>query len=211
MKKNVKSGYEYLKKYNYIIIGLFFLTLQLLVILGSYDAKRYDTFFWFCNNALFFFALGFFTKNYSLIKGLINVGFLGQLVWTIDFLGKIIFDVFIFNVTNYIFNSPSNVWTLLTITIHMFATSLALYVTRNIKPTSKTLIYSVAYMMILYIGVIIYTLPSNNVNWVFKIGGEIAYSSSMYTLFWPVIVFLIVILPTQFIQNLVYKMSRKEK
>ena len=192
----------------YFILGVFFLILQLFVIIENYNASKYDTFFWFCNHALLLFAIGFFTKNNDLIKGLINVGLLAQLVWSIDFLSRILFEIHVFNITNYIFESPSSLWTLLTITIHLFATTLSLYITRNIKPTNKTLLYSILYTIILYISTIIFTLPQNNINWSYEIGGVIGYSSPLYTLFWPFIVIIIIILPTQTIQCYIYKKTK---
>lgn len=189
----------------YHIVGGFFLLLQLFVIFGNYSATQYDTFFWFCNHALLLFAFGFFSKNTDLIKGLINVGFLAQLVWSIDFLGRIFFGVHLFNITNYIFENPNSLWTLLTIIIHLFATTLALYMTRTIKPTTKTLLYSIIYLITLYITTLLFTDPQNNINWIYEIGGFIGYSSSLYTLFWPFIVIIIVILPTQALQHYIYK------
>jgi len=90
--KRKKATLIWLKKDDnkFILIGFFFLFLQFFVFWGNYMLDRYDVFFWFCNHTPLFFAFAFFLKKRNVIKGLINVGFLGQFAWTLDFLGKIL-------------------------------------------------------------------------------------------------------------------------
>ncbi|MCA9460218.1 MAG: hypothetical protein KC550_06745, partial [Nanoarchaeota archaeon] len=108
---------------------------------------RYDVFFWFCNHTPLFFAFAFFLKKRNVIKGLINVGFLGQFAWTLDFLSKLLFDTYIFKVTQYVFESQNGLWVLLPIGIHMFSTNLALFFTYKRKPDIYTAFYSSIYIM----------------------------------------------------------------
>ncbi|MEC8339320.1 MAG: hypothetical protein VXZ40_01735 [Nanoarchaeota archaeon] len=166
-------------------------------------------FFWFCNHTPLFFAFAFFLKKRDIIKGLINVGFLGQFAWTLDFLGKIFFDFHVFNMTAYVFSSEKGIWVLLPIGIHVFATNVALYFTRRKKPSTKTLFYSILYIIFLYGATLTYTDPLRNVNCVHAICGAVDLTFKNYTNFWPVLVFLVVVLPTQLLQFCIYKLSQR--
>ncbi len=185
--------------------------MQFFVIFGNYMSERYDVFFWFCNHTPLFFAFAFFTKNKNLIKGFINVGFLGQFVWTIDFLSRIFLGYNLFNMTNYVFDNPNGLWVLLPIGIHIFSTNLALYFTYKKKPNIYSAFYSLLYITFLYAGTITYTLTSRNVNCIFEICGFQELTFSNYSNFWPILTFFLVAIPTQGIQYFLYKLSRRPK
>ena len=208
-KRELKKWFS-VKNNQYTTIGFFFLFLQLFVILGNFMTDRYDVFFWFCNHTPLFFAFAFFLKNTNVIKGLINVGFLGQFAWTLDFLGKIFFDFHIFNMTTYVFENPNGLWVLVPIGIHIFSTNLALFFTYKKKPNLLVAFYSLLYIIFLYASTITYTLVERNVNWVFQIGSTVGYAHPLYTNFWPLIVFFLIAMPTHGIQYLLYRWSKKE-
>jgi hypothetical protein len=189
----------------YILIGIFFLIMQFFVFLGNYMSERYDVFFWFCNHTPLFFAFAFFLKKKNIIKGLINIGFLGQFVWSLDFLGKIFFDVHVFKMTAYVFEADNGLWVLLPIAIHMFATNIAFFFTRKKKPNVYTLFYSLIYILFLYAATLTYTLIERNVNCVQLLCGVTDLTFNGYTYFWPLLVFFLIAIPTQGIQYLVYK------
>lgn len=194
----------------YLLLGFFFLFMQFFVFLGNFQADRYDVFFWFCNHTPLFFSFAFFLKKRDIIKGLINVGFLGQFAWTLDFLGKLLFNVHIFNMTGYVFTSEKGFWVLLPIIIHIFATNIALYFSRKKKPTIKTLFYSMLYLMFLFGATLTYTDPQRNVNCIYALCGAVDLTFNNYTNFWLVLVFFLVVLPTQGIQYLLYRYSTKK-
>jgi hypothetical protein len=196
---------------HYLFIGYFFLVMQFFVFLGNYQAERYDVFFWFCNHTPLFFAFAFFLKKRNVIKGLINVGFLGQFAWTLDFLGRILFGEHIFKMTEYVFEGDRGLWILLPIGIHILSTNIALYVTRKRKPDIYTLLYSSIYILFLFAGTLTYTLIERNVNCIYLLCGATHLTFNYYTYLWPILVFLIVALPTQGIQYIVHKISTKTK
>lgn len=186
-----------------ILIVIFFLIMQIFILIGNINNEDYDVFFWFCNHIPMLFAISFYFNNHNMTKGLINIGFLAQLVWGLDFLSKLIFNTYIFNLTEYVFEKNS-LWILLPISIHLFSTNVALYLTRKEEPNQKTLEYSMIYVIILYIVTLIFTNPANNINWIYKIEANINYSNTLYTIFWPIITLVFIILPTQKIQELIY-------
>jgi hypothetical protein len=193
-----------------IIAGIFFFLVQFFIILGNWNTDNYSVFVWFCNHTPVMFGLAFIFNKTQIVKGLINAGFLAQLVWTIDFLSKILFNTHIFNLTNYIFESPITIWILLTITIHMFTTNVALIITMKEKPQKISLFYSFIYIAFLYFLTLLTTIPEDNINWVFAIDSIVFYSHILYTIFWPITVFILVILPSHFIQYTLYKKLNKE-
>lgn len=199
------------EKNRYLAIGIFFFILQFFVFLGNYHAENYDVFFWFCNHTPLFFAFAFILGKKDLIKGLINVGFLAQFAWTIDFLGFLIFKLYIFKVTDYIFETPNGLWVLVPIGIHVFATNLALISTYKKKPNLITLFYSLIYIIFLFAGTLTYTLDTNNVNCVIQLCGATNLTFNGYTNFWPIIVFFFIAVPTQGIQYLMYKLHKSKK
>lgn len=184
---------------------MFFLILQFFVFLGNYNSERYDVFFWFCNHTPLFFGLAFIFKKTDIIKGLINVGFLGQFIWTLDFFSKIFFDTHIFKMTMYVFEDPNGLWVLLPIGIHIFSTNVALYHTYKNETTSDSLLISLLYILFLYFSTILFTIEENNINWVFKIGAIINISFDYYTSLWPAMVFFLLVIPTYIIQKILYK------
>lgn len=208
---NIKKILKWVKNEDnrFILVGFFFLFLQFFVFLSNYKTDRYDVFFWFCNHTPLFFGFAFLLKKKDVIKGLINVGFFGQFAWTLDFLGKMFFDFHIFKMTNYVFENPNGLWILVPIGIHIFATNVALYFTYKTKPSIYSAFYSLLYIMFLYAGTLTYTLVERNVNWIYKIGGEINYSHDLYTNFWLILVFFLIVIPTQGFQYLLYKLYKK--
>ena len=86
-----------------IILGIYFILLQILVLFRNYSNNENYYIFFFCNHIPLIFAIGFFTKNTQLIKSLISFGLLVQIIWIIDLLGKVLFHIELLGVTNYVF------------------------------------------------------------------------------------------------------------
>lgn len=202
---------KWVKKDNnlYFLLGAFFLIMQFFIFFGNYRTDRYDVFFWFCNHTPLFFAIAFFLRKDDFIKGLINVGFLAQFVWTLDFLSRILLGVHIFNITEYIFEDPNGLWVLLPIGIHIFSTNLALYFTYKKKPKTYALFYSMIYVLFLYSTTLTFTVVQNNINWVFKPEG-LNMLIPYYTGLWPFIAFLLLVIPTHAIQYGLYQLSKRK-
>lgn len=193
------------------VLASFFLILQLTAILVNGFSEKFDVFYWFCNHTPLIFAFAFFFRKKSVIKALINVGFIAQFLWTLDFLSKSIFNVYIFQVTRYVFEDIPGIYVLIPILIHVLSTNMALYFTYKKKPSLKILFYSLVYLIILYAMSLSFTDSVDNVNCVYEICGATQLIFSSYTYFWPVIVFFGIVLPTQGIQYLLYLQSRKRR
>ena len=190
-------------------VGVFFLVMQFFVIIANYPFDNVNVFFWFCNHVPLLFAIAFFLKDVQVIKGIINVGFLGQLVWTIDFIVRLIFGINFLNITGYLFETDSIFQWILVVFIHVFSTFVAFYFTYDKKPYMKSLLVSILYLILLYFFTYGFTPEEENINWVYMIGFGLEITHPLYVLFWPFITFIVVVLPTHFIQLYAYKLSKR--
>ncbi|MBU0957509.1 MAG: hypothetical protein KKF56_01725 [Nanoarchaeota archaeon] len=204
--------YNWIKqeKYRYYLIGTFFLFLQLLVFIENHHAQRFGHFFWFCNHTPLIFALAFFLRKKQLIKGIINIGFLIQFVWAIDFLSYGISGFTVLGVTQYVFNGGMGIYTLVPIIVHLFSTNIALISTYEVKPKKITLLYSAVYILLLFSLTLTYAPPEKNINCIYFICTLEKFSIPGYFYLWPILIFLILALPTQGIQYLIYKHSKRK-
>jgi hypothetical protein len=193
----------------YIIIGYFFLIMQVLIILSNYYTGRMHVMFWFCSHTPLIFGLAFLLDKKDVIKGLINVGFLFQFAWTLDFLSKLIFNVYIFWVTDYLFNEPHGLYMLVPILVHILGANLALFMTYKEKPNLRALFYSLIYLVIIYWVSLAYTIPERNVNCVHLLCGIPQYTFPYYTNLWLLTALVLIVLPTHGIQYLLYRISQK--
>ncbi len=63
-----------------VYISIFFVIIEILIVIRNLSLKRYSDFVWFCDFAPLLIAIGFFIDNTQFVKALINVGFLSQIV-----------------------------------------------------------------------------------------------------------------------------------
>lgn len=203
MKKN-NLLFNFLKLDKFLYLGLFFLFLQFVVILGSFRTDTFDIFFWFCNHTPLFFAIAFFIRNMNLIKAFINVGFLIQFLWFLDFLFALLFDFYIIGMTNYVFEDLVGFTILIPILLHIFSTNVALIFTFKEKTNYVVLFYSFFYLSFLFFLTFLFTSPENNINCIYEICEFESLTFPFYTYLWVPVMFFLIILPTFYFQKLLY-------
>ena len=194
-------------KSKYFLLGTIFLFLQLFFVSTSTSFLFEDSLLWFCAHTPLLFAVGFYFKQYQVIKGLISVGFIGQIGWALDFIASI-FGVEILGVTRYVYTLESTALMISTIAAHFFGTFLALYFTYKKRIKKKSLVVSVLYGLFVFFTTYILTEPSLNINCVFEPCGFGIPYSDFYTVMWPLIAFLVLILPGYYIQYWLHNMSK---
>ena len=193
----------------YFYWGLLFLCIQLLVVIRNI-LSGYLTFFWYCDFTPGLFALFFFLKNEQAIKGILSIGLIGQLTYSALLLYKIIFGISLFG---YIFDFQNNFELISTLILH-FATLFVIIATYRVKVTYKSLIYSFTFLTILYLSVLLFTAPNYEINGNYNF---IYYSDSLsphlqyYTSLWIVLAFTLIVLPTYYLQMLLYWFSYGRK
>jgi len=190
-----------MQKRDYLIFGITFLIIEILVILRN-TLLSYNYYFWFCDFAPLLLAIGFFLKKDDLIKATINFGLLTQLIFLIWYLNNIIQGIFIQG--RILFNM---IIIVLTILAHA-SSILALIFTRKIKSSIKTIYWTIGVILGVWIITLAFTNPSENINILHKIPQEIYFYLPFQKFLWPPIVFLIFALPAHYIQVWIYKLSK---
>jgi hypothetical protein len=193
------------------VFGVVFLAIQVFIFSINLQADDKSFYFWFCNHIPILFSLAFFTKQYQLVKALISVGLLPQLIWILDLTLYGIFDITLFGFTNYFFTLESTLKMFSTLLIHVFSTLLALLFTYKIPVESKSLKLSFLYLIILSIVTFLFTKSSSNVNCLHQICGIESLTPPLFPFLWPIITFLIMVIPAFYLQKLLSKLSRKLK
>jgi hypothetical protein len=175
----------------YLKAGIFFLIIQLIVLIRN-ASENYIYFFWFCDFAPLLLAIAFFTRKDQAIKAVINFGLIPQIIFLLYLL----------------FISNSFLMFLATFLIHS-SVLIALILTSNIKSNKNTIIYSIILILSIYTITLIFTPENNFINLVYS-PGNLENSSFLnfkfYTELWPFLTFVLLVLPTHGIQNL---LSRK--
>ena len=183
----------------------FFLIILLAgVIYSNLDIGRPDILIWFCNHTPLIFAIGLILNNKDLVKGIISVGLLPQLFWIVDFLGKLVFDVYVFDVTRYLFEDFTGISLLGSILTHLFSTIFVLLLVYRYKTKKIALAYSAVYLVLLFGFSLFLTPPEENINLIYRIEiWDITFPG--YTTIWSLMSFILVVLPTHYFQVLLYK------
>jgi hypothetical protein len=190
-------------KRDYWIIG-FFILLQILVIVKNIDTHHYINFFWFCDFVLILFAIGFFLKNDQFIKGLINIGFIPQIISIVSLSAAIFFGlnfVGFADILNY-----SKFYITISFLVHLLSVNVALILTYKIKPKKESLLYSLLFLAIIFVLGLIFTPVDQNINYIYN-ADFLKVTIPYYTYFCIVLSFIFVILPTYAIQYFLYKIS----
>lgn len=190
------------EKNKHLFIGAFFLFIQLVAIVRNIGDNYYN-FFWFCDFVPITLAIGFFLKKDSFIKSIVNIGLIAQLMYVSFYIYKLFFGVSLIDtippVTTFLYTTSS-------ILIHL-STTFALMLTHKVKPTIKTLFSSLMFLFGMYVVALFFTTTEQRVNYVLSSRTLIPLVIPHYTELWVLLTFLVVVLPTQLIQYLIYRKS----
>jgi len=196
---------------NLYYLGFLFLFIQGIAILRNY-LSNYFSFFWYCDFVSIFFAIAFFIKQEHLAKGLINIGLFAQWIFLFDFFYKLFFGISPLNITTSLFNL-SIFFILSTLIVHL-STTIVLIFTYKSKPKKITLLYSLGFLILIYVITLIFTSSVGEINYVYSSGNLLnafKFHIPYYTELWLAIAFIVLVLPTQGLQYLLYKLSLKKK
>ena len=191
-----------------IAVGVFFLFLQIVISYATIYSGNFYNFLWFCNHAPLLFGIAFLIKKHQLVKALISVGFLGQLIWFLDFFSNLVFGSFLFRITEYVFELQG-IGLIATISAHVLSTFIALYMTYKEPVKIHSLYISLIYLTILFIVTYIIVPPHFNVNCANYLCGFENLEIPLYRFILPIGGVLIFILPTYYFQDYLYRLSKK--
>ena len=186
---------------------LFFLSLQVLVLVRNW-VTDYWVFYWFRDFASGLFALFFLFKTPSWIKGLLNIGLVGQILYLVSFSSAVLFHVPLFGFLIDLNSGALNIS--ITFLMHC-STIVAWYATRDVKPETRALEASAGILIMIYTVVMIATEPATAIDWNFNYiyTSPIASYIPYYTTLWVILAFCVVALPSHALQCLWYDMTHK--
>ena len=182
-----------------------FALIQLIAIVRNYTSD-YFNFFWFCDFVPALFFLAFLAKDDEAVQGLVNIGLFPQIIYLV----LLVYSAFAGLAPPGMSHQIGPWYVASSLVIHL-STLLALFATRKIKPSRKTLIYSLGALCLIYIVTLLKTSPQDSVNYVYQPGTlNLPFLIPDYTFFWIPIVFIICVLPTQLLQRLIYQQSKNK-
>jgi len=192
---------------DYYFMAGTFLFIQVVILIRDYMVGNlHHQIFWFCNFAPMLLAIGFFYKKKDFIKAVINVGLIGQIVALILFSYMVSKGVFALS------DIPSKfvkfIYIATTIMVHLVVL-WALIASYKIKPTRKALHYSFIIIIFMFVTAILFTSPYWQVNLVYPSGKFFSLHIPFYMVLWPILVFVLLVLPSHWIQKKLYEKSRK--
>lgn len=175
------------------------LTLQIIGIIRNYTSN-YNNYFWFCDFAPAVFAFAFLIRKEQLVKGLVNIGLIAQIVYLLAFGYRLLTGVSLIALPEVL----TPFYSISSVLLHT-STLIALAFTANIKPKIETLYYSLILLMMIHAITLLFTAPDDGINYVSKQGKLMTFSIPYYTSLWVPLVFLLVVLPGQLLQHIVYR------
>lgn len=188
--------------WRYLAVALFFFLLQGLIGYTYLRAGQPSYFLWFCNHTPLLIGLAILFRKVVFVKALLNVGFFLQLFWAIDFFGMLLFQTSFFHVTDYMFVGITTFSFISSLLAHVLSPLIGLGVSVSQPQKQKTLVYSAVYLVLLYLVTLVFATSGSNYNLLFYVTlplGDVSFPG--YTLLWPFLAFVLVVLPTHFFQK----------
>jgi len=177
------------------LIGLFFLTIGILDLVYSAIFVDPQLILWFCYISLIILGISTILRKGYLIGVQICILMIPALIWSLDYLYRLILNRELFGFTNYMFSGAINFGRILSFQ-HFLTVPLALLALYFIK-TKDMGFWKMGYLeiVIVYFLTLIFTNPPYNVNWVFREEFGVGLSFGLfYSLFWFFCFFTIIAL-----------------
>ena len=165
------------------IAVLYFGVLQVVILYALFGEEwSRPLIFWYCNNIPLFFAVAFYERNLQLAKGLSYVGLLTQLLWASDFIGHL-FGFDLANTANYVFVEGFTFANDVSVIAHMTVPFIVLALTLRTRPQPYSLLYSIMYIIGLWVATVAGTSLVDDVNCVWNACSS--YLFPYHVLLWP--------------------------
>ena len=187
------------------IIGILSILLSIIGIIVNIRAETHYNLVWFCNHTSLILGLAFIFRSSFWITAQLNIGFFPQLFWSIDFLSKLLFNRFIFGFTDYMFSPYYDKALYILSWNHIFIMPIALVVLYFLNTPRKdawkgSLLHSILLIPLSYM-----FAPDLNLNCMHKSCLFFIPTFTFYKIIWPLIMLIIVIIPTNYLLHWIYK------
>lgn len=193
-----------IKEKNFFIYGVLFLLIQISAIIRNLP-ENYIYFLWFCDFAPLLYSISFFLKKSNWVKSIVNFGLIPQFFFLLDFFYVLFTRESLFGIIPNLFEL-NFFYTLSTLLIHL-SSVLAFILTYKEKPQKLNYFYSIILIFFVYLLTLIFSSSNENFNYVYI--NFLPFTIPYYTFFWPILAFLLLILPTQLFQEFIYKKLNK--
>ncbi len=179
------------------ILGWIFLLLGIASVCGHLVFQNWRYAIWFCNHAMIITGLAVIYRNRFWLTAMLNWAVIPVSIWTLDFIVRVVFGVFIFGVTTYMFEG--SVWNNLMSLQHLFTVPLMLYAMHLLKKPAKwAWLGTTAHGIILWIISYYFITPDYNVNCVHS-ACTLLNGLPYYVTLWPLIAILMFFLTNRFL------------
>ena len=177
-----------LTRNNKIFLNILGTTLIILAILAVYKTVKrgnLEGILWFCYLGLFLIGLGILIKNDTILASQLNILAIPLMVWAIDFFSYFLLGGrTIFGITEYMFIQGPIGEKIISLQ-HIFTIPLSLYALKLIKlKNNSTWRVSIVQLIGLYLAVLIFTSPEENINCVYSSCINFLNTTQFYPLIW---------------------------
>jgi hypothetical protein len=154
---------------------IFFLLIEIGIVLRNISIKSYFSFFWFCNFAPILFAVGFLIGNVQFIKSIINIGLLTQFITLVFIISK----VDLAGVPEY----EGRFFRLVELVMHLLPVNAAFLLVYHTEPKAISLAYSFIILVFMFLSTLVFTPRRNNTNIVYH--SKFSYKGRSYNFTLP--------------------------
>jgi len=181
------------------ILGIFMLTMGILIILYSLIFGHPDWIFWFCYMGMILIGIGALTKQPLLVKTQLNILTIPLLFWIIDFFSILFMDHSLFGISGYFF-SELNIMARILSLEHFYLLPVGYMILFLLGESPKAWKLSVVQAAVVIFLTKILTSPANNVNAVFSSRFNFIPNGDFYFVSLIVISFLVIVI-TDFVTD----------
>jgi hypothetical protein len=168
-------------------------------------------FFYFCYNSSLFIGISLIFKKEKFLLSLIYFGFLGQLIWIIDYFSFFIGFEFL-GISSFLEELKTNFSYVVTMVSHFTTLFLFIYYGKKIKPNKKSIIYSMIYMVISFICAFTFIPLFYNINY-YSFSSMILKTTNGFILFFPNFFYVLfcLVIPVYLLHGILYDYKNKKK
>ncbi len=168
-------------------LGWFFLVLGIISVFWHVVVQDWRYAVWFCNHAMIIVGIAVLNRNRFWLTAMLNWALVPVSLWVIDFVGKLVFGVYIFKITEYMFVEPW--WRHFLGFQHLFTIPLMLYALYLLgKPMKNAWVGTAFHGAVLWIISYFLITPDYNINCAHtSCVPMIIPQTPLYAVLWPII------------------------
>lgn len=193
--------------FSYELLSVFPLPVKIaytlfVAILFPVYLKKYGwtNFLWFSDVAFFVSWLALLTESSLLASMMALASLIPELVWNIEFFGRLIFKFKGLGLTDYMFDKEKPLYLRALSLFHIFLPLLILWMVSELGYNSKAIYAQALFSWVILILSYVFSPVEENINWVFGFGkAQKRLHSLVYLVLLMILLLLVIYLPTHLI------------